>query len=125
VYARPYAQILGVVLILVSLVGLALGNQVWLGIQNVDIVEDIVNLITGAIFAYVVFGRTDLSVTRNMVGLFYHSPGWDTAYPKIQILAINDLLHGAGVKMPLQYETFQEAQRARLQEPDHPQLELG
>jgi hypothetical protein len=69
VYARPYAQILGVVLILVGLVGLALGNQVWGGILNVDIAEDIVHLITGGILAYVGFGRTDLSVTRNVVGL--------------------------------------------------------
>jgi hypothetical protein len=69
VYARPYAQILGVVLILVGLVGLALGNQVWGGILNVDIAEDIVHLITGGVFAYVGFGRTELSVTRTVVGL--------------------------------------------------------
>jgi hypothetical protein len=69
VYARPYAQILGVVLILVGLVGLALGNQVWGGILNVDIAEDIVHLITGGVFAYAGFGRTELSVTRNVVGL--------------------------------------------------------
>ena len=68
-YARTYAQILGVVLILVGLVGLALGNQVWGGILNVDIAEDIVHLITGGILAFVGFGRTDLSVTRNVVGL--------------------------------------------------------
>ncbi len=47
-YARPYAQILGVVLILV---GLALGNQVWVGILNVDIEEDIEHLITGGLLA--------------------------------------------------------------------------
>jgi hypothetical protein len=69
VYARPYAQILGVVLILVGLVGLALGNQVWRDILNVDIAEDIVHLITGGVFAYVGFGRTELSVTRTVVGL--------------------------------------------------------
>jgi drug/metabolite transporter (DMT)-like permease len=68
VYARPYAQILGVVLILVGLVGLALGNQVWGGILNVDIAEDIVHLITGSVLAYVGFGPTELSVTRNGVG---------------------------------------------------------
>ncbi len=68
-YARTYAQILGVVLILVGLVGLALGNQVWGGILNVDIAEDIVHLITGGLLAFVGFGRTDLSVTRNVVGL--------------------------------------------------------
>jgi hypothetical protein len=69
VYARPYAQILGVVLILVGLVGLALGNQVWRDILNVDIAEDIVHLITGGVLAYVGFGPTELSVTRNVVGL--------------------------------------------------------
>ncbi len=68
-YARPYAQILGVVLILVGLVGLALGNQVWGDILNVDIAEDIVHLITGGVLAYVGFGPTELSVTRNVVGL--------------------------------------------------------
>jgi hypothetical protein len=68
-YARPYAQILGVVLILVGLVGLALGNQVWGGILNVDIAEDLVHLITGGVLAYVGFGRTELWVTRNVVGL--------------------------------------------------------
>ena len=68
-YARPDAQILGVVLILAGLVGLALGNQVWGGILNVDIAEDIVHLITGGIFAYVGFGRTWFSVTRNVVTL--------------------------------------------------------
>ena len=57
------------VLILVGLVGLALGNQVWGGILNVDIVEDIVHLFTGGLLAFVGFGRTDLSVTRNVVGL--------------------------------------------------------
>jgi hypothetical protein len=69
VYARTYAQILGVVLILVGLVGLALGNQVWGGILNVDIAEDIVHLVTGGLLAFVGFGRMDLSVTRNVVGL--------------------------------------------------------
>ena len=68
-YARPYAQILGVVLILVGLVGLALGNQVWGGILNVDIAEDIVHLITGRVLAYVGFRPTELPVARNVVGL--------------------------------------------------------
>jgi hypothetical protein len=69
VYARIYAQIIGVVLLLVGVVGLVLGNQVWLGILNIDIVEDIVHLITGGLLAYVGFGRTDLAVTRTVVGV--------------------------------------------------------
>jgi hypothetical protein len=69
VYARIYAQIIGVVLLLVGVVGLVLGNQVWLGILNIDIIEDIVHLITGGLLAYVGFGRTDLALTRTVVGV--------------------------------------------------------
>jgi hypothetical protein len=43
---------------------------------------------------------------------------------KIQILTIEELLHGAEIKMPPQYGTFKEAQRVRLQGPEHPQLDL-
>ncbi len=64
---RRYAQIIGVVLILVGIVGLVLGDRVWLGILNVDIVEDIVHLVTGGLLAYVGFGRTDLATARNVV----------------------------------------------------------
>jgi hypothetical protein len=35
VTGKQYAQVLGVVLILVGIVGLVLGDQVWLGILNV------------------------------------------------------------------------------------------
>src|SRR5215212_5349380 len=64
---KRFAQILGVVLILVGIVGLVLGDRVWLGILNVDIFEDIVHLITGGILAYVGFGQTDLSTARSVV----------------------------------------------------------
>ena len=64
---RRYAQILGVVLILVGVVGLVLGNTLFLGILNIDIVEDIAHLATGGIYAYVGFGRTDLATARNVV----------------------------------------------------------
>jgi xanthosine utilization system XapX-like protein len=37
---RIYAQILGLVLILVGLVGLLLGERVWLGVLNVDLFEE-------------------------------------------------------------------------------------
>ena len=68
-YARIYAQVISVVLLLVGVVGLVLGNQVWLGLLNVDILEDIVHLITGGLLAYVGFGRTDLTLTRTVVGV--------------------------------------------------------
>ena len=68
-YARNYAQIIGVVLLLVGLVGLVLGDQVWLGILNVDIFEDVVHLITGGLLAYVGYGRVDQALTRTVVGV--------------------------------------------------------
>jgi hypothetical protein len=64
---KRFAQILGVVLILVGLVGLVLGDRVWLGILNVDIVEDIVHLATGGLLAYVGFSGMDLSTARSVV----------------------------------------------------------
>ena len=64
---RRYAQIIGVVLILVGIIGLVLGNKLFLGILNIDIVEDIAHLATGAIYSYVGFGRTDLATARNVV----------------------------------------------------------
>ena len=64
---KRFAQILGVVLILVGLVGLVLGDKVWLGILNVDIVEDIVHLATGGLLAYVGFSGMDLSMARSIV----------------------------------------------------------
>ena len=64
---KRFSQILGVVLILVGLVGLVLGDQVWLGILNVDIVEDIVHLATGGLLAYVGFSGIDLSAARSLV----------------------------------------------------------
>ena len=64
---KRYAQIIGVVLILVGVIGLVLRDQVWLGILNVDIFEDVVHLITGGLLAYVGFGRADLATARNLV----------------------------------------------------------
>jgi hypothetical protein len=61
---------------------------------------------------------------------FYHSPGWATDYPRIQILTVEELLHGAEVKMPpqkwtSQHVTFQTARRARSQEDSQDRLDLG
>jgi hypothetical protein len=65
---RLYAQILGIVLILIGVVGLLLGERVLLGILNIDVVEDIVHILTGGILAYVGFGRLDTGTARSVVG---------------------------------------------------------
>jgi site-specific DNA-methyltransferase (adenine-specific) len=55
---------------------------------------------------------------------YYHSPGWGQDFPRIQMLTIEELLHGAEIKMPPQYGTFKEAQRVRMQGEEHPQLDF-
>jgi site-specific DNA-methyltransferase (adenine-specific) len=54
---------------------------------------------------------------------YYRSQGWGRDFPRMQILTVEQLLHGAQVEMPPQHGTFREAQRARAQ-PDHLRLDL-
>ena len=56
---------------------------------------------------------------------FYHSPGWNKDFPRIQILTIDELLHGAEVKMPPQFGTFKQAQRVQQAAAEQAELELG
>ncbi len=56
--------------------------------------------------------------TRDMVreqlsAGFYHSPGWNKNYSRIQIYSINELLKGSDVKMPPEYGTFKSAEELR------------
>lgn len=54
---------------------------------------------------------------------FYHSPGWGKEYPALQILTIADLIGGrAQVQMPPEYQTFKQAQRVKVMQPDAPSL---
>ena len=64
---RQYAQVLGVVLIVVGVLGLVVGDGLLLGILNIDVVEDIVHILTGGILAYVGFGRVDAGTARSVV----------------------------------------------------------
>jgi site-specific DNA-methyltransferase (adenine-specific) len=57
---------------------------------------------------------------------FYHSPGWNKDYPKIQILTVEELLHGKTVDMPPQTQTsvtFAKAPRVSKKEGE--QLNMG
>ncbi len=65
--ARVYAQIVGVVLLLLGVLGLLLGDGLLLGLVNIDIVEDIIHLVTGGLLAYVGFGQRDEGVARSVV----------------------------------------------------------
>ncbi|MBV9688919.1 MAG: restriction endonuclease, partial [Ktedonobacteraceae bacterium] len=55
---------------------------------------------------------------------YYHSPGWNEDYPRIQILTIVELLRGAKIKMPLQYGTFKQAQKVQQTEAQQTELDL-
>ena len=47
---------------------------------------------------------------------FYHSPGWNKDYPKLQILTVEELLAGRGIDMPPLRQvstTFKKAPRAK------------
>ena len=65
--ARVFAQIVGVVLLLLGVLGLLLGVELLLGLVNIDIAEDIIHLVTGGILAYVGFGQRDEGVARSVV----------------------------------------------------------
>jgi site-specific DNA-methyltransferase (adenine-specific) len=60
--------------------------------------------------------------TEAITASYYHSPGWNKDYPKIQILTITDLLKGAEIKMPAEVGTFKQAQR--IQQSNDDQLSL-
>ncbi len=56
------------VVILIGVVGLLAGEEPLLGLVNIDIVEDIVHLLTGGLLAYVGFGQRDEGLARSVVG---------------------------------------------------------
>src|SRR5579872_3129440 len=65
----------------------------------------------------------DMTTEAISVG-YYHASGWNRDYPRIQILTIDELLHGATVQMPPQYGTFKQAKRVREVASEQPELEM-
>ncbi len=65
--ARAYAQIAGVILLIVGVLGLVIGNTI-AGALNSDLLEDVVHLATGAILAYAGFAIRDNATVRTVVG---------------------------------------------------------
>lgn len=66
--ARQYAQVVGIVLLIIGMAGVFLGEQPLLGVVNIDIAEDIVHLLTGAFLVYLGFFQRDAGTTRRLVG---------------------------------------------------------
>ena len=65
---RRYAQVVGVVLVLLGLVGLVLGEGLLLGFVNIDLSEDVVHLISGGLLLYAGSLRRDTGLVRGVVG---------------------------------------------------------
>jgi site-specific DNA-methyltransferase (adenine-specific) len=55
---------------------------------------------------------------------YYHSPWTHVDYPKIQILTIDDLLHGKRVEMPPPFNAFKQARRVGPDAPEQHDLGL-
>ena len=54
---------------------------------------------------------------------FYHSPGWNQNYPRLQILTVAELLEGARIQYPPRTSlTFKEAPKAKGEEPEQGRL---
>lgn len=54
----------------------------------------------------------------------YESPGFGRKYPRVQILTVAELLHGAKVEMPPAWGTFKKAQRVRKEHGKQGEMEL-
>ena len=60
--------------------------------------------------------------TEAVTAGFYHSPGWNQDYRRMQILTIEELLKGAQVQMPPTAQTFKQAPKVEPAKPDQPTL---
>jgi hypothetical protein len=66
-YARLYAKVAGVTIVLIGIGGVLLGEKSLFGVLNIDIAEDAIHLITGGLMAAVGFRGSDRAV-RSVVG---------------------------------------------------------
>lgn len=55
---------------------------------------------------------------------FYHSPGWNKDYPKLQILTVEEILAGKQVELPPNIDTFKQAQKIVAQAGNQGELEF-
>jgi len=107
------------------------GKQVLVQVKSGHVksgdVRDLVGTVTregAAIGVFITLEEPSDAMTKEAVSAgFYHSPGWNQDYPRVQILTIAALLNGAAVKMPPTGVTFKTAKR--IDESGATQLRFG
>ena len=62
--------------------------------------------------------------TEAVTAGYYHSPGWNQDYRRVQILTIEDLLRGVQVQMPPTAQTFKQAPKAEQAKPGQLPLDV-
>jgi hypothetical protein len=71
---RTYAQVVGIVLLVLGVLGLILGEGQLAGQINIDLIEDLIHIVTGALLVYAAYGRVGAGQARSLtigVGIFY------------------------------------------------------
>ena len=83
------------------------------GHVNVSQIRDlahVVNRENAAIGVFLTLEPPTRPMLEEAVGEgFYHSPGWNRDYPRIQILTVEDLLAGKAVQLPPNINTYKQA----------------
>jgi site-specific DNA-methyltransferase (adenine-specific) len=70
-----------------------------------------------AIGVFLTLEKPSKDMTTEAVGCgFYHSPGWNKDFPKLQILTVEELLAGKQVQLPPSLHTFKQAEK--IQQPE-------
>jgi hypothetical protein len=77
---QVYAKWMGLGIVLLGVLGLIYGEGLLLGLVNIDVVEDIVHLLTGGLMAYAGFANRDLASVKAIVG------GVGVAYLSVGVL---------------------------------------
>jgi hypothetical protein len=65
--ARQFAGVVGLVLLATGVLGLIVGDEPLAGVLNIDLLEDVIHLVTGGILAFVGFGQRDEELARRVL----------------------------------------------------------
>jgi site-specific DNA-methyltransferase (adenine-specific) len=89
---------------------------------NVSQIRDLAHVVDrekAAIGVFLTLEPPTKPMIQEAVGAgFYHSPGWNRDYPKIQIITVEDILAGKTVSLPPNLQTFKRADRIANESPD-------